>query len=68
MYAACVWGPNDTYLGGIWQSTGTATEFTEKLLTESDLPAGVTWTDVEKIGLAWSTGKNTPAMKLVPKV
>lgn len=67
MYAACVWGANDTYLGGIWQSTGTAKIFTEELLEESDLPEGVTWSDVEKIGLSWSTGKNTPEMKLVPK-
>ncbi len=68
MYAACVWGTNDTYLGGIWQSTGTATIFTEELLTAADLPSGVTWADVEKIGLSWSSGKNTPQLKLVPKV
>lgn len=67
MFAACVWGDNDTYLGGIWQSTGTAEIFTEKLLTEADLPNGVTWGQVKKIGLSWSSGKNTPQMKLVPK-
>jgi len=67
MYAACVWDKNDTYLGGIWKSTGTATVFTEELLEESDLPSGVTWSEVGKIGLSWSEGRNTPAMKLVKK-
>lgn len=67
MYAVCVWDKSDKYLGGIWKSTGTATEFKEELLEESDLPSGVTWAQVGKIGLSWSEGKNTPAMKLVKK-
>lgn len=66
MYAIAVWGANDTYLGGIWLSDGTAKVFTEQQITDSDLPEGVSWTDVEKLGLAWKSGV-TPALKLVPK-
>lgn len=66
MYAIAVWGANDTYLGGIWLSDGTAKVFTEQQITDSDLPEGITWADVEKLGLAWKSGV-TPALKLVPK-
>ena len=33
MYAGCFWGENDTYLGGFWKSSGTATIF-DKTLAE----------------------------------
>ena len=52
MYAGCFWGENDTYLGGFWKSTGTAKVFNQVVLTEEDLPEGVSWSDVVKIGLS----------------
>ena len=67
MYAVALWGANDTYLGGVWLSDGVAKVFTEEQILDTDLPQGVTWADVEKIGLAWKSGV-TPALKLVPKV
>lgn len=52
MYAGCFWGENDTYLGGFWKSTGTAKVFNQVILTDQDLPEGVSWSDVVKIGLS----------------
>lgn len=52
MYAGCFWGENDTYLGGFWKSTGTAKVFNQVILTDEDLPEGVSWSDVVKIGLS----------------
>lgn len=52
MYAGCFWGENDTYLGGFWKSTGTAKVFKQVILTDEDLPEGVSWSDVVKIGLS----------------
>lgn len=60
MYAGCFWGENDTYLGGFWKSTGTAEIFNKVILTDDDLPEGVTWSDVVKIGLSSTTTSNTP--------
>ncbi len=67
MYAIALWGANDTYLGGVWLSSGAAQVFTLQQINDSDLPEGVTWADVEKIGLAHNSSI-TPALKLVPKV
>ena len=55
MYAGCFWGDNDTYLGGFWKSTGSAKIFTDVILTDDDLPQGITWSDVKKISLASTT-------------
>ena len=52
MYAGCFWGENDIYLGGFWKSTGTAKVFNQIILTDQDLPGGVSWSDVVKIGLS----------------
>ena len=67
MYAIALWGENDTYLGGVWLSAGAAQVFTLQQINDSDLPEGVTWANVEKIGLAHNSSV-TPALRLVPKV
>ena len=67
MYAIALWGANDTYLGGVWLSSGVAQVFTLQQINDSDLPEGVTWADVEKIGLAHNS-TIASALKLVPKV
>ena len=71
MYAGCLWGENDTYLGGFWKSTGTAEIFDKVILTDDDLPEGVAWSDIVKIGLSSSTTTNTPlrysALEIRPK-
>ena len=72
MYAGCFWGENDTYLGGFWKSSGTATIFDKVVLEDEDLPEGVDWSDVVRIGLSSTTTTNTSlrysTLEVRPKV
>ena len=72
MYAGCLWGENDTYLGGFWKSTGTAKIFDKVVLDDEDLPEGVDWSDVVRIGLSSTTTTNTSlrysTLEVRPKV